>query len=184
MKGSPLFLSEASASGMKEPSLPISTVAKESSSEEAGAIYSLRTDPPANSSPVKRAVRDTAEEPSKPSLLSSARIAMDSLPVGMSMRRNPSFRYEGPGSPWVLRKLDLYIPAGKVTAVVGESGSGKTTLLKMLLGFYRPEEGDIYIGGTRLEEIRISSLRKNTGVVMQDGYILPDTIRGNIAPGE
>lgn len=97
--------------------------------------------------------------------------------------RNLSFRYEGPGSPWVLRNLDLSIPAGKVTAVVGESGSGKTTLLKMLLGFYRAEEGDIYIGGTRLEDIRISSLRKNTGALMQEGYIFPDTIMGNIAPG-
>jgi len=97
---------------------------------------------------------------------------------------NLSFRYEGPGSPWVLRNLDLTIPAGKITAVVGESGSGKTTLLKMLLGFYRPEEGDVRIGGSRLEDISISSLRKNTGAVMQEGYIFPDTITGNIAPGE
>lgn len=98
--------------------------------------------------------------------------------------RNLSFRYEGPGSPWVLRNLDLSIPAGRITAVVGESGSGKTTLLKMLMGFYRPEEGDIHIGGRRLDEISISSLRKNTGAVMQEGYIFPDTIIGNIAPGE
>jgi ATP-binding cassette subfamily B protein len=98
--------------------------------------------------------------------------------------RDLSFRYEGPGSPWVLRNLDLLIPSGKITAVVGESGSGKTTLLKMLLGFYPPAEGAILIGGHRLEEITISSLRKNTGAVMQEGYIFPDTIMGNIAPGE
>jgi len=98
--------------------------------------------------------------------------------------RNLSFRYEGPGSPWVLRNLDLSVPAGKITAVVGESGSGKTTLLKMLMGFYRPEEGEIFIGGRKIEEISISSLRKNTGAVMQEGYIFPDTILGNIAPGE
>jgi ATP-binding cassette, subfamily B, bacterial len=63
--------------------------------------------------------------------------------------RNLSFRYEGPGSPWVLRNLDLSIPAGKITAVVGESGSGKTTLLKMLLGYYPPAEGVIYTSEVR-----------------------------------
>jgi len=98
--------------------------------------------------------------------------------------RNLSFRYEGPGSPWVLKNLDLSIPAGMITAVVGESGSGKTTLLKMLMGFYRPEEGEILVGGSKLEDISVSSLRKNTGAVMQEGYIFPDTILGNIAPGE
>jgi ATP-binding cassette subfamily B protein len=94
-----------------------------------------------------------------------------------------SFRYEGPGSPWVIKDLDLVIPAGKITAIVGESGSGKTTLLKLLMGFYPPSEGSIMIGGRRLEEITIGSLRKSTGVVMQEGYIFPDTILGNIAPG-
>ncbi len=98
--------------------------------------------------------------------------------------RNLSFRYEGPGSPWVLRNLDLTLPAGRITAVVGESGSGKTTLLRMLMGFYPPAEGAVYIGGHRIDEISISSLRKNTGTVMQEGYIFPDTILGNIAPGE
>lgn len=94
-----------------------------------------------------------------------------------------SFRYEGPGSPWVIKDLSLAIPAGKITAVVGESGSGKTTLLKLLMGFYRPSEGTITIDGRRLEEINIESLRQSTGVVMQEGYIFPDTILGNIAPG-
>ena len=97
---------------------------------------------------------------------------------------NLSFQYEGPGSPWVLRNLDLVIPAGKITAVVGESGSGKTTLLKMLLGYYPPAGGCITVGGRQLDRISISSLRRNTGAVMQEGYIFPDTILGNIAPGE
>jgi ATP-binding cassette subfamily B protein len=97
---------------------------------------------------------------------------------------NLSFRYEGPGSPWVLHNLNLVIPSGKITAVVGESGSGKTTLLKMLLGYYPPEEGSVTIGGRVLESISISSLRRHTGAVMQEGYIFPDTIIGNIAPGE
>jgi len=98
--------------------------------------------------------------------------------------RDLSFRYEGPGSPWVLRNLSLSIPAGRITAVVGESGSGKTTLLKLLMGFYPPAEGSVIVGGLRLDDISISALRRNTGTVMQEGYIFPDTILGNIAPGE
>jgi ATP-binding cassette subfamily B protein len=94
-----------------------------------------------------------------------------------------SFRYEGPGAPWVIRDLSLVIPYGKITAIVGESGSGKTTLLKLIMGFYNPEEGTIMINGRKLEEISVSSLRKTTGVVMQEGYIFPDTILANIAPG-
>ena len=97
---------------------------------------------------------------------------------------NLSFRYEGPGSPWVLRDLGLVIPAGKITAVVGESGSGKTTLLKLLLGYYPPAGGSIKVGGIELDGISISSLRRKTGAVMQEGYIFPDTILGNIAPGD
>ncbi len=94
-----------------------------------------------------------------------------------------SFRYEGPGSPWVINDLNLVIPPGKITAVVGESGSGKTTLIKLLMGFYTPEKGQITINDTPLGDISVTSLRRATGVVMQDGYIFPDTILANIAPG-
>ena len=97
---------------------------------------------------------------------------------------NLSFRYEGPGSPWVVKKLSMVIPPGKITAIVGESGSGKSTLLKLLMGFYQPAEGTIKLNGISLEDYSISSLRRSTGVVMQDGYIFPDTILGNIAPGD
>ncbi|MCU0377641.1 MAG: peptidase domain-containing ABC transporter [Bacteroidales bacterium] len=94
-----------------------------------------------------------------------------------------SFRYEGPGSPWIINDLNLVIPPGKITAVVGESGSGKTTFLKLLMGFYNPEKGSIAFNENRLGDISVTSLRKATGVVMQDGYIFPDTIVANIAPG-
>ena len=106
------------------------------------------------------------------------------LPDDLSISvRNVSFQYEGPGSPMVLDKINLLIPQGKITAIVGESGSGKTTLLKLLMGFYRPVNGSILIGEMSIENISIATLRKTTGVVMQEGYIFPDTIMGNIAPG-
>jgi len=64
---------------------------------------------------------------------------------------------------------------------VGASGSGKTTLIKLLLGFYPPVEGKIYIGKTGLENFSQRMWREKCGVVMQDGYIFSDTIANNIA---
>ncbi|MFA6770987.1 MAG: ATP-binding cassette domain-containing protein, partial [Bacteroidales bacterium] len=95
-----------------------------------------------------------------------------------------SFRYEGAGSPLVLKKVNLTIPSGKVTAIVGMSGSGKTTLIKLLLGFYKPVSGDIFYGGHRLSSISMSKWRERCGVVMQDGFIFSDTIARNIAPAD
>jgi len=94
---------------------------------------------------------------------------------------NLCFRYEGPDSEIVLKKLNLVIPQGKTTALVGASGSGKTTLLKLLLKFYEPESGEILIGDTSLRNIDSQEWRSKCGVVMQDGFIFSDTIAGNIA---
>jgi ATP-binding cassette subfamily B protein len=96
---------------------------------------------------------------------------------------NLSFQYEGPRSPFALKDIDLVIEENKVTAIVGTSGSGKTTLLKMILGFYQPVSGEVIIGDTRLNNISLRTWREKTGVVMQDGYLFPDTIASNIAPG-
>lgn len=94
-----------------------------------------------------------------------------------------SFQYEGPRSPFVLKDIDIVIPGKKITAIVGTSGSGKTTLLKLLLGFYLPVEGEVMIGDTNLRNLSLKTWRSRVGVVMQDGYIFPDTIANNIAPG-
>ena len=95
-----------------------------------------------------------------------------------------NFQYSGPHSEMVLNNINLIIPQGKVTAIVGASGSGKTTLMKMLLKFYVPVQGEIYLGGINLENFSSSSLRKHCGIVMQDGYIFSDTIANNIAIGD
>ena len=96
---------------------------------------------------------------------------------------NISFQYEGPRSPYALKDVDLFIEENKVTAIVGTSGSGKTTLLKMLLGFYQPVNGEILIGDTRLSNLSLRLWRQKVGAVMQDGFLFPDTIACNIAPG-
>lgn len=97
---------------------------------------------------------------------------------------NISFQYEGPHSPYILKDISLNIPKGKITAIVGASGSGKTTLLKMLLKFYEPTQGKIKVNGINLADISPIELRKNCGVVMQDGFIFSDTIERNIATSD
>ena len=94
---------------------------------------------------------------------------------------NLSFQYEGPHSEFVLKNLDITIPARKVTAIVGVSGSGKTTLVKLMLGFYPPTEGKIRIGNLNLRDISPSRWREACGVVMQEGFIFSDSIARNIA---
>lgn len=97
------------------------------------------------------------------------------------MLRNVSFRYGSPNSSLVLKKLNMFIPQGKVTAIVGTSGSGKTTLLKLLLKFYSPTDGEIIVNGSNLTDLSAREWRKTCGTVMQDGYIFSDTIARNIA---
>ncbi len=94
------------------------------------------------------------------------------------------FRYGGSASPLVLDNINLVIPEGKTTAIVGTSGSGKTTLLKLLLKFYPPSSGGLYLGKSNLENFNIRWWRQMCGVVMQDGFIFSDTIARNIAVGE
>ncbi len=95
-----------------------------------------------------------------------------------------NFYYEGPHSPLILSDININILQNKTTAIVGASGSGKTTLLKLLLGFYQPVSGEVRLGGIPLNRIDTRQFRSKCGVVMQDGYIFPDTIAGNIALGD
>ena len=97
--------------------------------------------------------------------------------------KNITFRYTGGLEP-VLKNLSLEIPANKITAIVGVSGSGKTTLMKLLLGFYKPDKGDILLENFSINNISQRAWRHECGVVMQEGYIFNDTIAKNIAIGE
>ena len=94
-----------------------------------------------------------------------------------------SFRYTGGLNP-VLKNLSLTIPANKTTAIVGVSGSGKTTLMKLLLRFYNPDKGEVFINKFNLNNISQKVWRDHVGVVMQEGYVFNDTIANNIAVGE
>lgn len=106
------------------------------------------------------------------------------IPKGKEIRlQNLNFKYDPLSEYPTLDNVSMVIPPGKQTAIVGMSGSGKTTLVKLLLGFYPPASGDIFIGDTPLGSYSIREWRKRCGVVMQDGFIFSDSIAGNIAPG-
>jgi ATP-binding cassette subfamily C protein len=92
---------------------------------------------------------------------------------------NLSFRYERDGPP-ILQEVGFHADPGEFVAVVGPSGSGKSTLLRLLLGFERPESGTIAFDGFDLGGIDPWRLRRQLGVVLQDGDLLPGDIFTNI----
>lgn len=120
----------------------------------------------------------------KPDEEDPTRELLREIPGGKEIRlQNLNFKYDPLSEYPTLDNVSLVIPPGKQTAIVGMSGSGKTTLVKLLLGFYPPASGDIFIGDTPLGSYSIREWRKRCGVVMQDGFIFSDSIAGNIAPG-
>jgi ABC-type multidrug transport system fused ATPase/permease subunit len=85
--------------------------------------------------------------------------------------------------PEVLHGIDLDVPAGTTVALVGHTGAGKSTIAKLLARFYDPREGRITIDGTDLRDVTQESLRRQLGVVPQEGFLFAGTVRDNIAFG-
>jgi ATP-binding cassette subfamily B protein len=80
----------------------------------------------------------------------------------------------------VIEGMNLNIPTGKTTAIVGSSGGGKSTLLKLLMRFYEPEKGAIFLGNQFLAAINLETWRNNCAAVLQNGFIFSDTLKYNI----
>jgi ABC-type multidrug transport system fused ATPase/permease subunit len=85
--------------------------------------------------------------------------------------------------PDVLHGLDLDVPAGTTVALVGHTGAGKSTIAKLLARFYDPREGAITIDGHDLRDVTQASLRRQLGIVPQEGFLFAGTVSENIAFG-
>ncbi|MEO1375968.1 MAG: NHLP bacteriocin export ABC transporter permease/ATPase subunit, partial [Cyanobacteria bacterium J06635_10] len=93
-----------------------------------------------------------------------------------------SFRYREDG-PLILDDVSIKAEAGEFIAFVGPSGSGKSTIIRLLLGFDAPEIGTIYYDGQDLSGLDISAIRRQLGVVLQNGRINSASIFENISGG-
>ena len=85
--------------------------------------------------------------------------------------------------PEVLHGLELDVPAGTTVALVGHTGAGKSTIAKLLARFYDPREGRITIDGHDLRDVTQASLRRQLGIVPQEGFLFAGTVSENIAFG-
>jgi ATP-binding cassette subfamily B protein len=85
--------------------------------------------------------------------------------------------------PEVLHGLDLDVPPGTTVALVGHTGAGKSTIAKLLARFYDPREGRITIDGHDLRDVTQVSLRRQLGIVPQEGFLFAGTVAQNIAFG-
>jgi ATP-binding cassette, subfamily B, bacterial len=85
--------------------------------------------------------------------------------------------------PDVLHGLDLDVPAGTTVALVGHTGAGKSTIAKLLARFYDPRHGALTIDGHDLRDVTQASLRRQLGIVPQEGFLFAGTVTENIAFG-
>jgi len=92
--------------------------------------------------------------------------------------KNLCFGYE-PDNP-ILHDVSLSLHPGQTVALVGTTGSGKTTIVNLLLRFYDPQEGTIRIDDTDISTLDLRELRTMVGVILQDVFILQDSLFANI----
>lgn len=108
-------------------------------------------------------------------------IEVESL-IGNIDYTNVSFSYEEHNP--ILDKVNLSIKAGETIAFVGPSGAGKSTICNLLPRFYEIDSGNIEVDGHNIHDIKVQSLREQIGVVQQDVFLFPGTIKENILYGD
>jgi ATP-binding cassette subfamily B multidrug efflux pump len=107
--------------------------------------------------------------------------AKQSMEAGRIRFEGVWFSYQG--EEWVLKDVDLDIKPGERIAVVGHTGAGKTTLTSLLLRFYDVQKGRILLDGRDIRGWRLSDLRKQFGIVLQDVHLFSGSIGSNIRLG-
>ncbi|KAK4872476.1 hypothetical protein RN001_014505 [Aquatica leii] len=97
--------------------------------------------------------------------------------------KNVHFEYPSRNDVKILQGINLNIKSGETVALVGSSGCGKSTCVQMLQRFYDPTSGEIYLDGERLDELNLTWLRSQIGVVGQEPVLFGTTIAENIRYG-
>ncbi|SOD60938.1 ATP-binding cassette, subfamily B [Streptomyces zhaozhouensis] len=120
------------------------------------------------------AERPTTPRPPNPAPVTSAAEELSFERVG--------FAYAGADEE-ALTDVNLTIPAGQTVAFVGATGAGKTTLVKLVARYYDPTSGAVRLGGVDLRALDLDGYRHRLGVVPQEPYLFPGTVRDAIAYG-
>ncbi len=84
---------------------------------------------------------------------------------------------------WALRDVDLHVPPGQTLALVGATGAGKSTFAKLVARFYDPQQGTVRVDGHDLRGVRQLALRRQLGIVPQEGFLFSGSVRENVAFG-
>ena len=91
---------------------------------------------------------------------------------------------EEPGDDaWALRDVDLHVPPGQTLALVGATGAGKSTFAKLVARFYDPQQGVVRVDGHDLHGVQQQALRRQLGIVPQEGFLFSGSVRENVAFG-
>jgi len=118
----------------------------------------------------------TEEEPEIEDIPDATALA---APIGHVRFDHVRFGYGG--GPEVLHGVDLDVAPGTTVALVGHTGAGKSTIAKLLARFYDPRDGRITIDGHDLRDVTQQSLRRQLGIVPQEGFLFSGSVRDNIA---
>ncbi len=86
-------------------------------------------------------------------------------------------------SEWALQGVDLHVPPGQTLALVGATGAGKSTFAKLVARFYDPQQGRVLVDGHDLRGVQQRALRRQLGIVPQEGFLFSGSVRENVAFG-
>ncbi len=117
--------------------------------------------------------------PSTPA--AAAPVHIDSVRGAIELR-DVHFAYQG-ATDEALRGVSLSVVPGETLALVGQTGAGKSTIVKMVARFYDPTGGGVYVDGNDLRTLELSAYRHTLGLVPQEAYLSPGTVRDAIAYG-
>ena len=96
--------------------------------------------------------------------------------------RKVDFRYDKK-TDWILKDIAFTASPGDCVALVGHTGSGKTSILSLIIRFYENEKGHVIIDDKEVKDLKLSSLRKNVGIVLQDNFLFSGTVMENLKYG-